>query len=274
LRPASWQAVVNRARAYRQMGEMEKALVDYRVAGGLNPDDPFTSADLGNLLTQQGQIDEGREYLAKAAKLEPDHAPFHADLAVNLLAHGKEKASSGDATAAAASFDEAAAAARKSLEIDPDLPGGHVTLASSLVERSRLAATPDRRLLDEAISHYAAALSVCGGKVQAPGLAATCSDALVSRCDALIQTGELEQALTACRSVVEAQPENPNAHYNLAGVHALRGDREAALASLEKDIELGDTDHEYLAADKWFASLHADRRFKTLLEKMKTGGGR
>ncbi len=91
----------------------------------------------------------------------------------------------------------------------------------------------------------------------------------MNQCDALIQTKEYQRALAVCRIVADRVPDNPNSHYNLAGVYALLGRPAEALASLRKDFELGDTDHQYLASDKWFASLHGDPRFEDLLEKMK-----
>jgi Flp pilus assembly protein TadD len=81
-------------------------------------------------------------------------------------------------------------------------------------------------------------------------------------------------ALETCRSVARREPSNPTNHYNLAGVYALLDRPDEALASLQEDFALGDRDHQYLAADAWFVSLHGDPRFEALLETMKTTPGR
>ena len=38
---------------------------------------------------------------------------------------------------------------------------------------------------------------------------------------------------------------------------------------LERDLELGHTDFEYLGTDPWFESMHEDPRFRDLLRRMK-----
>ena len=48
----------------------------------------------------------------------------------------------------------------------------------------------------------------------------------------------------------------------------MSGETDGALDSLEKDVELGDTDHEYLLADEAFAPLRAHPRFRALIRRM------
>jgi hypothetical protein len=67
-------------------------------------------------------------------------------------------------------------------------------------------------------------------------------------------------------------PGRPDPFYNLAAVYALLGRRDDAFRALDKDFELGDRDHEYLAADGWFQSLRGAPRFKALIRKMKAAG--
>lgn len=54
-------------------------------------------------------------------------------------------------------------------------------------------------------------------------------------------------------------------HYNLACVHALEGNPDLALASLQESISQGFTDFDHLAADPHLASLHPLPRFQTFL---------
>ena len=82
-----------------------------------------------------------------------------------------------------------------------------------------------------------------------------------------------EEVLSPCRAAVRADPTNPIAHYNLAGAYALLLRHDEAFQALEKDLELGDTDHEYLEQDPWFEALRGDPRFAELLGRMKMVSG-
>jgi hypothetical protein len=59
------------------------------------------------------------------------------------------------------------------------------------------------------------------------------------------------------------------AFYNIAGVYALLGRPGEALAALERDLELGDIEADYLRADPWFTELRTDRRFIAVLDEMR-----
>ena len=67
--------------------------------------------------------------------------------------------------------------------------------------------------------------------------------------------------------------DDPIGYYNLAGVLALLGRHDESLAALERDLELGDADWQYLEADAWFESLRDDPRFRDLLKRMKAAAG-
>ena len=69
--------------------------------------------------------------------------------------------------------------------------------------------------------------------------------------------------------MTETLPDEAVGYYNLAGVYALLGRRDEALAALEQDLELGDADWRYLESDAWFETLREDPRFLELLERMK-----
>ena len=93
--------------------------------------------------------------------------------------------------------------------------------------------------------------------------------ALSNECDALIVLKQLEAALTTCTEATGLEAANANSYYNLAAVHALMNRPDAVFEALEKNIELGDRDHQYLASDEWFRGLRDDPRFTALLERMR-----
>jgi tetratricopeptide (TPR) repeat protein len=257
-----------RASAYELLGQGSVARTDYEVAVALKPSDPVARVGLARLMDREGDLDRGSLLLRQALEIDPESAPAYENLADNLIRRGKAMAASGDTQRATQAFQEAEAAARHSLRLDPERAWAHLNLGVALVERNRLLEAPDPRLLAQAAEEYEKVIASPEAKESsAPdGLLDT---ALVNQCDVLIQLQDLGRALDACRAIAKRRPENPNNHYNLAAVYALSHLPEEALRSLEEDFALGDRDYQYLSTDRWFVSLQGDRRFASLLERMK-----
>ena len=87
---------------------------------------------------------------------------------------------------------------------------------------------PER--MAEAMRHYEEALRIWDAPGRRPDRNSTL--ALLNLCDGWIQLGNLERALEVCTAAVEAEPDDPVNHYNLAGVLALLGRSDAAFAAL------------------------------------------
>jgi eukaryotic-like serine/threonine-protein kinase len=66
---------------------------------------------------------------------------------------------------------------------------------------------------------------------------------------------------------IEGGNEGPFLPYNLAAVHALRGDPGGALEWLEEAVRLGRKEYLFLSRDPLFVSLHRDPRFQRLVER-------
>ena len=92
--------------------------------------------------------------------------------------------------------------------------------------------------------------------------------------------GRLDEAERLHREVLDQRQrtlgrDNPQTLASLcavAGVAALRGDREAALRGLEEAINLGYSEADTLARDSDFESLHDDRAFIELVERARGNG--
>jgi tetratricopeptide (TPR) repeat protein len=208
----------------------------------LMPRDPVPCFLLGRLLTHAGDRQRASELLRKAEALDPGFYQAPEALADNLIQEGKSKTGSGDRDGALAVFGQAEAAARRSIAINPEPPWADLNLGASLMERYRLLGAPSKALVEEAIREYDKVLS-------APTKKHLYTSALTDLCDALIQSRSLERALTVCRQVTELEPQASDGFYNLAAVHALAGRRAEALAALDKDVDLGDTEVSYLLGD-------------------------
>ncbi len=266
--PGSVDVHVGRAEAYVKLGETERAVLDYKVAAALSPKDHTIHLRLGHLLTRAGDLEAGAAHARQALALEPGDALVRALIADNLLEQGRARTSAGQTEVALEAFREAEREARRGVELDPDLAWAHLDLGASLMEQNRLLPEPDGRLVEEATRHYGRAIDLAGGRADADSASALATG-LTNQCDALLQVRDLDRALEACRRAAQASPDDPVGYYNLAGAYALAGRRDEALQALEKDVELGDRDHEYLTKDVWFASLRGDPRFSRLLRRMK-----
>jgi tetratricopeptide (TPR) repeat protein len=265
LRPGNPDLLIARAEVYERQGDTQRAIQDYRLAVALDPENWTSYYELGLLLRHSGSLEEGEAFTRRAVELQPENAHVHAGLADQYLEMGRAAAASGDFPAAGRLFAQAEETARRSLALRGDLPWAHVILGASLMERYRL--HPEPQLANAGLEQYQAAIALWQGTA-----GGTADDAyraaLVNTCDALLQTRALARVLAVCQEAAVAWPDNAAAHYNLAGAHALLGQRAEALAELERDAALGDADWGYLASDDWFASLRGDPRFEELLGRM------
>jgi Flp pilus assembly protein TadD len=78
---------------------------------------------------------------------------------------------------------------------------------------------------------------------------------------ALHASGDLDRAMVAHKKAATFEDQRAVALYNIACVHALDGDRDAAFASLDKAIAAGFYKTKYLEEDSDLASLRSDARF-------------
>ncbi len=276
-RPNGLEALVYRGETLEDLGQLDAAIEDFRVASALAPDDFYWIYQLGDLYLRHGREEQAAAQFRRAVDLAPDNALLREDLAHSYLDGGRAAARAGDASKARDYFEQAEREARRSLDLDAGLVWAHVNLGASLMEHNRLRESADPERTAEAIRHYEAALASLKGATAGPRVKAYAA-ALVNTCDAWTQLRELERALPVCREAADHLPDEAASFYNLAGVYALLGRQEEAFAALDKDVELGDADWEYLAADRWFEGLRGDPRFDGLIGKMKavktkTAGG-
>ncbi|MEE9292060.1 MAG: protein kinase [Acidobacteriota bacterium] len=270
MQPDAVLARGTRALAYERLGDRIRARADYEVVTALNPDNFYPHYRLGRMLTRAGEIAEGEARLRRALELAPENPHVYDALSVTLIRQARMKAERDDPDAALASYREAERLLRRALEIDPDFPSAHSNLGAMLVDMNLLMKSPSAAPVQEAMRHYDRAITLwkTPGSESAPR-GPGYGEALINRCDGLIELRDVDRALAACRQVTEFLPEDPDTFYNLAGAYALANRIDEALDALERDFTLGDTDHEYLASDPWFEPLREDPRFTSLLDRMK-----
>src|SRR5262245_28850825 len=195
-----------RAMAYERLGQDAKAMTDYEVVRALQPSNPLPRINLGRLLGRAGDLERGEAELRQALNLDPASASAYENLADNLIRQAKGKA--GDPSLSRKNLEKAAAAARASLRIDEKNPWAHLNLGVALMEETRLEGTPDPTAMATAAQEYDRAIGLAQ-EADTPRNRMVLRSALLNRCDALIQLGELGRALADCTRIAAMDPGNP-----------------------------------------------------------------
>jgi tetratricopeptide (TPR) repeat protein len=98
-------------------------------------------------------------------------------------------------------------------------------------------------------------------------LAFACLRLDASRHDAVIRS-ILEETADAARAAIDRGADSSWPRLELAGVHALRGDKAEALTWLERGYEAGWRTPYHVSGAPWFASLEQEQRFRGLVARM------
>ena len=96
-----------------------------------------------------------------------------------------------------------------------------------------------------------------------PNLAA----ALIPLADAYTKKGLYEKGLQADLRLVALRPDDDIVHYNLACDYSLLQNADTSLRHLERSIELGYDDFEYMNEDPDLAFTRKDKRYKEMVLK-------
>ena len=81
--------------------------------------------------------------------------------------------------------------------------------------------------------------------------------------------GRIDDGLRMDRRLVRLKPQNPTAHYNLACSLALKSRNPEALRALEKSVDLGYTDYEWMHQDPDLEGLRGHPGYKKLLDSLR-----
>lgn len=92
-------------------------------------------------------------------------------------------------------------------------------------------------------------------------------EALTSVATCLTELGFYADGLKVDEILASLNPKDATVQYNLACSHALNKNKDAAIESLDKAIDLGYADHSHMQFDKDLANIRHDPRFLPLVEK-------
>jgi tetratricopeptide (TPR) repeat protein len=181
---------VERAEQLAEAGETEDAILEYRSALKIDPDDSNANEQLGNLLLRRGDLD-AVYYFSEAIRLDPGRIDIAMRLAQVLLVTGRTDEAEKVIDAALAARPEAAvvyitqaelflyrndperalAAALKATELDPDDPNAWLKLGRVHEGRVRMAGLkkerPKKAIYREALAAFERADELAGGLVTA-----------------------------------------------------------------------------------------------------------
>jgi TolB-like protein/Tfp pilus assembly protein PilF len=208
---------------------------EFRRAIELNPNYATAHQWLGlDFLVLTRRFDEGIRELRRAAEIDPLSSVIGSDTASALGYAGR--------------FDEAIDQARRTLELEPGFSYAHSMLGYALEGKGQFA---------EAISEYEKAISLSDDGY---------TRALLIR--ALVRMGrrsEAERQMEALRTFASKRYV-PNFCFAIA--HTALGDREAAIAMLEKDVEERSSYAVTIGIELALNELRDDPRFKAMLRRL------
>ena len=92
-------------------------------------------------------------------------------------------------------------------------------------------------------------------------------DALIALGDVYTKKGRYTEGLKIDQRLVELKPDDPIAHYNLACSYSLLKIADSCLKALEKAIQLGYLEFDYMEEDPDLEFIRQDPRFKELILK-------
>jgi DNA-binding winged helix-turn-helix (wHTH) protein/tetratricopeptide (TPR) repeat protein len=197
---------------------------ELRIATELSPTYATGQQWYSILLAVRGRTSEAGERMRKARDLDPLSIPINADLGQQYLFEHE--------------FDKAIEQCRKTIELQPDYAPAHAYLSSAYVHAGRR---------DEAVEAYQRAMRLLG-KPEASTMAI--SDAYRNGGMAGVWTARIEMGIHLF-----------SLDYEMAECHALFGDRDNALAALQRACDLHDAFLPLMRANPAFDSLRDDPRY-------------
>jgi tetratricopeptide (TPR) repeat protein len=194
----NYRAHHNLGHALADLGRVDEAIAQYRVALGIKPEYPEAHNNLGSALADVGKPDEAVAHYLEALRIMPEYVEARVNLGVALSAQGNT--------------DEAIRHFSLALEQDSRLAPAHNNLGLALAARGRL---------DDAIAHYTAAV----------GLDPSDPEPRNNLGVALAGQSRFDEAIARYREALGLDPHYVAARINLG--HALASQRRSAEAVAE-----------------------------------------
>src|SRR5947199_2653347 len=177
----------------------------WRTTLARNPECWMAHTNLGLVLLQKGQLNDGIAHYRAALRMQPDSWDAEYNLGTALLAQGK--------------VDEAIFHCERAVAMEPNDPDGQVSLGNALLEKKRI---------DEAIIHYQKAIAIW-------------PDHFLARYSlgrAFVEKGELDTAIAHCRAALLIRPDDADCHTVLAAALDEKGETAEAIRHYQKALRI------------------------------------
>ena len=256
LAPKDFRWVYLLAKLDQQEGRVNEAIDGYRLAGALQPDYTAVQVNLGNIYLELNRLDEARMSFTAALKMDEGVAAAHYGL-------GQIALSQRNYAAAVSYFKQALALAPEANRIHYSLAMAYRGLKDQESAKAHLAqqGTVGLRVADPLLDRLAELIK--GERVymirgrqaleakryregaaefrKAVAANPNSVPALINLGAALTQTGDLKEAAEQFEQALRIDPDNLNAHYNLA-VLLLNDNQQAAIVHLEAVLKINPND--------------------------------
>ena len=189
---------------FLQKNQLDQALVHFRTAVRLDPDIPQTHGNLALALLKKGDLKESMAESAAALRLDDNYGPALAYLGRALFLQGQTT--------------QAVQLLTQSLQSLPYEPSTHADLADALAKLGQS---------DEAIAHYAQALSLQRSVQSENGLA-----------QVLARQGHLRLAILHWQAALQLDPRFVEAHVFLGHAFAANDKPDQAITHLQEALRL------------------------------------
>lgn len=236
LDPASAEAHTSLAHVHLHDWEWESALREFRRAIELDPGYANAQHWYALALTTLGRVDEAVVAMRQATRLDPLSTRMSADLGMALYA--------------ARQYDQAIAQERRTLQMDSTSATAHWIMGMALEQSGKL---------PEAEAAFQRALGMRPGN---PNFRAALARAYALR-------GREQEARQLLGGWESDARKNPALSFFVALVHTALGDRDNAIAWLERSINERSGSVRYLHVEPRLDPLRTDPRFAQLLQRAK-----
>jgi protein O-mannosyl-transferase len=202
--PDCWIGHNNLGNVLFQNGHVDEAIAQCQWALEIKPNYAEAHYLIGLALFQRGQVDDAVAHYQKAVEINPNYAEALSNLGLALFQKGQ--------------VDDAVAHYQKAVEITPNYVAAHYNLGNALFQKGQL---------DEAIDQFQKVVEIKPG-----------AEARFNLGNALLQKGRLDEAADQFLKALEMNPDSLQTHYNLGVALAQKGELDESMTQFREVLRL------------------------------------
>jgi len=246
--PNFYPAMNNVGTIYVDAGELDKAILWFEKSAAIDPTSVFARTMMAETYRKLGEIDKSEQILKRALELQPDFVDGLYYLCLVYFIQGR--------------FEEIGNLLQSAVSSNPDNPrvleGAGMTMG--FLRDFSTAREYYLRSRDANTSFETDVLAVSG----------------IGLGHILMREGRrdeaeefLNQAASVREKAIREGDLSSEIRFELARVHAIKGNKEEAYDWLEKAISMGWVDYQIVGMDPWLDDLRGDERFKQIMARVK-----